>query len=132
MFRFPDDKSEISEIFGYGVEITERVRSEVELRRSRGHLMRAQSIARLGSVEVDLATLRYQISEEANRIFGVGGAEIKIFRRCAATDYRRRPSACPRQYGSSPRRVSGSDRIPYSAAGRCDPAYSPRKRNHLR
>jgi PAS domain S-box-containing protein len=79
MFRFPDDQTEITEIFGYGVEITERVRSEGELRRSRGHLMRAQSIARLGSVEVDLATLRYQISEEANRIFGVGGAEIRYF-----------------------------------------------------
>lgn len=79
MFCFRDDGGEISEIFAYGVDITDRVRSETELRQSREHLLRAQHIARLGSVEIDLETLRFQLSSEANRIFGISGDEIRHF-----------------------------------------------------
>jgi PAS domain S-box-containing protein len=79
MFRFPDDQTEITEIFGYGVEITERVRSEGELRRSEEHLKRAQRLAGLGSVELDLATLHARRSDEADRILGVDRSASGLF-----------------------------------------------------
>ncbi len=53
-------------------DITERKQAEVALRRSEARLEHAQAIAHIGSWEVDLATMQFQISDEACRIFGLG------------------------------------------------------------
>ena len=52
-------------------DITERKRAEVAVRRSEARLAHAQAIAHIGSWEVDLATMQFQISDEACRIFGL-------------------------------------------------------------
>jgi PAS domain S-box-containing protein len=71
MFCFRNDADEIAEIFGYGIDITERERIAETLRDSEAHLLRAQRIAGVGSVELDLDTLVARFSAEAYRIFGL-------------------------------------------------------------
>ena len=55
-------------------DITERKKAEVAVRRSEARLARAQAIAHIGSWEVDLATMQFQLSDEACRIFGLSCA----------------------------------------------------------
>jgi PAS domain S-box-containing protein len=58
-------------------DITERKRSEEELRLSAERLNRAQEIAHLGSWEVELATNRLIWSDEVYRIFGLQPQEFE-------------------------------------------------------
>ncbi|HWR51236.1 MAG TPA: PAS domain S-box protein [Bryobacteraceae bacterium] len=63
--------SEDSAFDGYylvATDITDRKRAETELRRSQARLARAQSIAHIGSWELDLSTMQFQCSDEACRI----------------------------------------------------------------
>ncbi|HEY1723208.1 MAG TPA: PAS domain-containing protein, partial [Magnetospirillaceae bacterium] len=53
------------------LDITERKLREEELRKSREHLVRVQKIARIGSVEIDLATQTDFWSDEIRELLGV-------------------------------------------------------------
>jgi PAS domain S-box-containing protein len=75
MFCFRDDKDAIVEIFGYGIDITERERIAKTLRESEANLLRAQRIAGVGSIEIDFDTMVVRFSAEAYRIIGVDPAE---------------------------------------------------------
>jgi PAS domain S-box-containing protein len=67
---FDDDKKPVR-IFGTVQDITERKKIEIELRRSRENLTRAQRIAGVGSFERNLATGEVEFSDELFRIHGV-------------------------------------------------------------
>ena len=58
-------------------DISEFLRAEAELRRSREHLARVQSIARIGSTEVDLATGEAIWSDEVYQLLSTGRGEIR-------------------------------------------------------
>jgi PAS domain S-box-containing protein len=60
--------------FGIVQDITERKKAEMELRRNRENLARAQRVASLGSFDRDLVTGRSEWSEEFMRIWGVDDA----------------------------------------------------------
>ncbi len=62
-------------MFGTIQDITERKRNELELRRSRENMARAQHLASIGSFERDLLTDTWEWSDEMYRILG---AEIGI------------------------------------------------------
>jgi PAS domain S-box-containing protein len=55
---------------GVNVDIEERKRTEVELRRSQAHLIDAQRLSRTGSVGMKVSTKQLFWSEEAARIYG--------------------------------------------------------------
>jgi PAS domain S-box-containing protein len=52
-------------------EITERKRAEDALRRSQEHLARVQTVARIGSIEIDLTTQETTWSDEMYRLLGI-------------------------------------------------------------
>lgn len=58
-------------LFGTVQDVTERKKTELELRRSRENLARAQRLAGIGSFERNLATGEVEISDELYRIHGV-------------------------------------------------------------
>ena len=58
-------------VVAYMHDITERKRAETALRESEARLSRAQSIARVGNWELDLAAHRMWASEETFRVYGV-------------------------------------------------------------
>jgi PAS domain S-box-containing protein len=58
-------------LFGIAQDITERKKSEIELRRSRENLARAQRVAAIGSFDRDLITGRSEWSDEFLRIWGI-------------------------------------------------------------
>jgi PAS domain S-box-containing protein len=59
-------------------DITERKRTEEALERSREHLVRVQNVAKIGSIEVDLATQELFWSEETLRLLGVAPNSVPI------------------------------------------------------
>lgn len=61
---------------GIVLDVTDRRRADEEIRRSRASLAEAQSIAHLGSWELDVATGRMAWSEETYRIMGVAPARF--------------------------------------------------------
>ena len=71
-------------LFGTVQDVTERKRAELELRRSRENLARAQRIANVGSFERNLMTGEVEFSDELYRIHGVmrgtPQAELENFR----------------------------------------------------
>ncbi len=60
----------------YSRNITEKKLAEEKLRQSEARLMRAQEVAKLGSWETDLATLKVIWSEETFRIFDIEPASL--------------------------------------------------------
>jgi PAS domain S-box-containing protein len=58
-------------------DITERKNAEIELARSRDNMLRAQSVAALGSFERDLVTRRIDWSDEMYRILGYEKGQIE-------------------------------------------------------
>jgi PAS domain S-box-containing protein len=65
--QFSEDSS-FDGFFLVATDITDRKRAEIEVRRSQARLARAQSIAQVGSWELDPATMLFEFSEEACRI----------------------------------------------------------------
>jgi PAS domain S-box-containing protein len=70
-----DSKGKALRMFGTVQDITERKRNELELRRSRENMARAQRLAAIGSFERDLVTENSEWSDEMYRIMG---AEIGV------------------------------------------------------
>lgn len=66
-----DANGKLIRLFGTVQDITERQKSEIELRRSRENLTRAQRVAGIGSFERDLLTGEIEVSEELYRIHGI-------------------------------------------------------------
>jgi len=58
-------------VFTNFLDITDRKHAEAELNRSREHLERVQSVARIGSSEVDLKTQEVKWSDEIYRLLGI-------------------------------------------------------------
>ncbi len=58
------------EVIGAVMDVTDRKRTEVELRRSQAHLTDAQRLSRTGSVGMKVSTKQLFWSEEAARIYG--------------------------------------------------------------
>ena len=58
------------EVIGAVMDVTERKRTEVELRRSKAHLTDAQRLSRTGTVGMEASTKRIFWSDEAARIYG--------------------------------------------------------------
>ena len=81
-----DDKGKPLRFYGTVQDVTERKMIELELRRSRENLARAQQIAGIGSFERDLVTGKLEWSDEFLRIWGIterpthGTAEILLSR----------------------------------------------------
>ncbi|HEY3918675.1 MAG TPA: PAS domain-containing protein [Stellaceae bacterium] len=69
-----DDAGKATRMFGTVQDITERRRAEIELRRSRENMARAQQLACIGSFERDLVTGTIEWSEEMFRILGLDPA----------------------------------------------------------
>jgi PAS domain S-box-containing protein len=65
-------------MFGTVQDITERKRAEMELRRSRENLARAQRLAAIGSFERDFVTGKVQVSEELCRIHGLSPDDPQV------------------------------------------------------
>jgi PAS domain S-box-containing protein len=66
-----DESGKALRMFGTVQDITERKRIEIEQRRSRENMARAQRIAGVGSFERDLVTGKWEWSDELYRIHGV-------------------------------------------------------------
>jgi PAS domain S-box-containing protein len=70
-----DDKGKAIRMFGTVQDVTERKRIEIELRRSRENLARAQRIVGMGSFDRDLTSNKAEWSEEMYRILGIEKTE---------------------------------------------------------
>jgi PAS domain S-box-containing protein len=66
-----DEDGKALRMFGTVQDITERRRNEIELRRSRENMARAQRLAAIGSFERDLVTGAVEWSDEMYRIMGL-------------------------------------------------------------
>ncbi len=66
-----DADGKLVRLFGTVQDITERKKSEIELRRSRENLARAQRVAGIGSFERDLITGEIEFSDEFYQIHGI-------------------------------------------------------------
>jgi diguanylate cyclase (GGDEF)-like protein/PAS domain S-box-containing protein len=72
-----DRNGKVIGVMGIARDITERVRSEEELKRSEGQLKEAQRLARIGSWEWDIEKNKTTWSEGLYRIFGVEPGEFQ-------------------------------------------------------
>jgi PAS domain S-box-containing protein len=73
-----DERGKAVRMFGTVQDITERKRIEIELRRNRENLARAQRIAGVGSFERDLVTGEWEWSEELYHIHGVDKNDPRV------------------------------------------------------
>lgn len=73
-----DENGKATRMFGTVQDITDRKRIEIELRRSRENLARAQRVAGVGSFERDLVTGKWEWSDELYRIHGVDPNDPKV------------------------------------------------------
>ena len=83
-------------------DVTERVRAETELRKSRQQLIDAQRLAKVGSSERDLRTGVFELSEQARRtLFGDAPGEVRTYEQfleCVHPDDRQRVLAFRDRY----------------------------------
>lgn len=66
-----DDNGKAVRMFGTVQDVTERRKAEIELRRSRENMARAQRLACIGSFERDLVTGSWEWTDEMYRILGI-------------------------------------------------------------
>lgn len=76
-----NDAGEITNIVGSGFNVTEAVKAKAELQRERERLIRAQSIAKIGSWELDFRTNELSWSPEVYRLIGVDPDETPTYER---------------------------------------------------
>lgn len=72
-----DDSGKPLRMFGTVQDITERKQTEIEIRRSRENLARAQRIASMGSFERDYVTGKAEWSDEMYRILGLDKPDMR-------------------------------------------------------
>lgn len=65
-----DEQGRVRHMFATIQDVTERLRAETELQRSRAQLLKAQEIARMGSWSMDLLRRRFVASPQALAIYG--------------------------------------------------------------
>jgi PAS domain S-box-containing protein len=73
-----DESGKAVRMFGTVQDITERKQIEIELRRSRENLARAQRVAGVGSFERDLMTGKWEWSDELFRIHGLDPDDSRV------------------------------------------------------
>jgi PAS domain S-box-containing protein len=73
-----DAAGSVVSVIGFGVDITERKQAEAALQENEGRLKEAQRVARLGSLDWNLATNELILSDEALEIYGLDRTRNKV------------------------------------------------------